>query len=334
MIDKLRAVAVDKDVLHFEIGLLEKFVITSEVVRDWGDYISRLLEDINQVMTTPLMFSLFRVGEDAFDLEIFWLRPPDRRDRRLVEVARAPPDCRRQAFDGGAAIHVRHHAPVEGEPLVLDAKSALLHTKSLMVDRPKIGGIVGIGVHAEMTEDETLWLVTDSILSTMLNVVGSVKAIHKYTRDMEYYATRDPLTDLYNRRVFWELFEYEVARAHRHGYQFALLVVDLDNFKLINDSFGHATGDIYLQGVARAMKKTYGRAISLPAMAATSSLPCCRRSRRIPRLPWRGACLKRRRQSNNLRPTEVALPAAYRSALRSIRCMPTTPRTCSCSPTT
>ena len=85
----------------------------------------------------------------------------------------------------------------------------------------------------------------------MLNVVGSVKAIHKYTRDMEYYATRDPLTDLYNRRVFWELFEYEVARAQRHGYQFALLVVDLDNFKLINDAYGHATGDRYLQAVAQ-----------------------------------------------------------------------------------
>jgi len=73
---------------------------------------------------------------------------------------------------------------------------------------------------------------------------------------MEYYATRDPLTDLYNRRVFWELFEYEVARALRHGYEFAVLLVDLDNFKLINDNFGHATGDIYLQAVARAMKKT------------------------------------------------------------------------------
>jgi diguanylate cyclase (GGDEF)-like protein len=47
-----------------------------------------------------------------------------------------------------------------------------------------------------------------------------------------------------------------VARATRRGYQFALLLVDLDNFKLINDNFGHAAGDVYLQTVARAMKKT------------------------------------------------------------------------------
>ncbi|MBI4998952.1 MAG: bifunctional diguanylate cyclase/phosphodiesterase [Rhodocyclales bacterium] len=256
LVAKLRSVAVDKDVLRFEIGLLEKFVITSEVVRDWGDYVSRLLEDINQVMHTPVMFSVFQVGDETLEVETFWLQPPDQDTRAMVEA-----EVRRMIdvdgrFIPSADVAVHHHSPAQGEPLVMDLQTFVLHTKSLMVDRPKIGGIVGIGVNSEMIEDETVRLVTDSILSTMLNVVGSVKAIHKYTRDMEYYATRDPLTDLYNRRVFWELFEYEVARASRHGYEFALLIVDLDNFKLINDNFGHAAGDVYLQAVARAMKKT------------------------------------------------------------------------------
>jgi diguanylate cyclase (GGDEF)-like protein len=256
LVTKLRAVAVDKDVLRFEIGLLEKFVITSEVVRDWSDYVSRLLADINQVMNTPVMFSVFQVGEESLEVETFWVQPPEQATRAMVEA-----EVRRMIdadtrFSGTTDILMRHHIPTQGEPLVIDAASFVLQTKSLLVNQPKIGSIVGIGVHSAMVEDDTLRLVTDSILSTMLNVVGSVKAIHKYTRDMEYYATRDPLTDLYNRRVFWELFEYEVARASRHGYQFALLLVDLDNFKLINDNFGHAAGDVYLQAVARAMKKT------------------------------------------------------------------------------
>jgi diguanylate cyclase (GGDEF)-like protein len=256
LIAKLRGVAVDKDVLRFEIGLLEKFVITSEVVRDWGDYVARLLADINQVMHTPVMFSVFQVGDEILEIETFWVRPPEQGTRTMVEAELRRMIIADRRFDGAADVVVHHHSPAQGDLLSMDLDTFVLHTKSLMVDRPKIGGIVGIGVHSAMIEDDTRRLVTDSILSTMLNVVGSVKAIHKYTRDMEYYATRDPLTDLYNRRVFWELFEYEVARAQRHGYEFALLLVDLDNFKLINDNFGHAAGDVYLQAVARAMKRT------------------------------------------------------------------------------
>lgn len=255
LVAKLREVAVDKDVLRFEIGLLEKFVITSEVVRDWGEYISRLLGEINRVMKTHVLFSVFQVDDEVFDLEIFWFEMPDAATREMMErhvrnVVYA------QRFSELAQVTLHHHYPATCAQvdLTLNEQEIALHTKTLIVDHPKIGGIVGIGVNANAVEDDTLRLVMDSILSTMLNVVGSVKAIHKYTRDMEYYATRDPLTDLYNRRVFWELFEYEVARAQRHGYQFALLVIDLDNFKLVNDNYGHATGDRYLQGVAHAIR--------------------------------------------------------------------------------
>lgn len=254
LVQKLRAVAVDKEVLRFEIGLMEKFVITSEVVRDWGEYIARLLAEINTVMPTHVLFSVFRVGDEVFDLEIFWSAPPSAQTRRMMEHhvrAVVAADARLSSL---AQVSLHHHAPPGGEELVLDQRSVVLETKALILDQPRIGGIVGIGVHASCTDDEVLRLVMDSILSTMLNVVGSVKAIHKYTQDMEYYATRDPLTDLYNRRVFWELFEYEVARARRAGYSFALLVMDLDNFKLINDGYGHAVGDRYLQAFTRAVR--------------------------------------------------------------------------------
>ncbi|MCX8086567.1 MAG: EAL domain-containing protein [Rhodocyclaceae bacterium] len=254
LVAKLRAVAVDKDVLQFEIGLLEKFVITSEVVRDWGEYIARLLADINQVMTTHMLFSVFQVDDEVFDLELFWFKTPTEETRAMVE-RHVRSVIQTERLSELAQVSLHHHYPTAGgEPIALDERDVALHTKTLIVDHPKIGGIVGIGVNAEAVEDDTLRLVMDSILSTMLNVVGSVKAIHKYTRDMEYYATRDPLTDLYNRRVFWELFEYEVSRATRHGYQFALLVIDLDNFKLVNDNYGHAIGDRYLQAIAHAIR--------------------------------------------------------------------------------
>lgn len=255
LLEKLRAIAVDKDILTFEIGLLEKFVITSEVVRDWRDYVGRLLTEINGVITAHTLFSVFKIDDELFDLEIFWRGPTSPETRAMMErhIRRELKNVPTFADIGACNIH--HHVADPTAPVVeLSEAEVAVRVKSFFVDRPKIGGIVGIGVHAGMLEDETRYLVMESILSTLLNVVGSVKAIYKYTRDLEYYATRDPLTDLFNQRVFWELSTYEIGRAQRHGYSFGLLLIDLDNFKLVNDNYGHAVGDTYLQHFARQVQ--------------------------------------------------------------------------------
>ena len=253
---KLKSVAVDKELLEFEIRLLEKFVITSEVVRDWREYISFLLIDINKVIQAYTLFSIFKVDDELFDLEVFWIAPPTDATRAMMEKAVHRSLQQNPNFHDVTTVSINHNvSQPDGTPIGLDGKEIELQTKSLIVDTPKIGGIVGIGVHADIVKDETRLLVMESILSTLLNVVGSVKAIYKYTRDLEFYATRDPLTNLYNQRLFWEMLGYEISRAERHGYKFTLLVIDLDNFKTINDSFGHSFGDDFLREFAHAVQR-------------------------------------------------------------------------------
>ncbi|WP_370271285.1 putative bifunctional diguanylate cyclase/phosphodiesterase [Guyparkeria sp. SCN-R1] len=256
LVGKFRSVAVDRDLLEFEIKLLEKFIITSEVVRDWHDYICRLMTDINEVIETYTLFSIFKVDDELFDLDVFWRSPPSEDSRKLLERAVREHMADHPNLSDATLVHINHHvADHDGPPIELDESDVRVQVKSLLVDSPKIGGIVGIGVQAETVNDETRLLVIESVLSTLLNVVGSVKAIFKYTRDLEYYATRDPLTNLYNQRVFWELIGYEIDRAQRHDQRFALLLIDLDNFKLINDSYGHAFGDSFLKAFADAIGK-------------------------------------------------------------------------------
>lgn len=67
--------------------------------------------------------------------------------------------------------------------------------------------------------------------------------IEKLHERLEYQALRDPLTGLYNRRYFDEALKKEFSRSVRENTFLGICIIDIDNFKIINDSYGHSTGD-------------------------------------------------------------------------------------------
>ena len=75
-------------------------------------------------------------------------------------------------------------------------------------------------------------------------------------KKLEINAATDPLTGLYNRRFFEEHFEKELNRASRYTQHLALVVIDLHQFKEVNDKYGHPRGDVALQAVASTLRKT------------------------------------------------------------------------------
>jgi diguanylate cyclase (GGDEF)-like protein len=72
---------------------------------------------------------------------------------------------------------------------------------------------------------------------------------------LQYDAWHDSLTGLYDRRSFDRLLELAVARSSRYGWRFALVILDVDRFKALNDREGHAAGDAALRGLGEGLRR-------------------------------------------------------------------------------
>jgi diguanylate cyclase (GGDEF)-like protein len=88
--------------------------------------------------------------------------------------------------------------------------------------------------------------------------------VRERTAELELLARTDPLTGLANRRAFMETGSRELARARRYRSELALLMIDIDHFKAINDTHGHHNGDLVLNSLAAVSRATL-REIDLPS---------------------------------------------------------------------
>ncbi|MGK7346095.1 MAG: putative bifunctional diguanylate cyclase/phosphodiesterase [Candidatus Nitrospinota bacterium M3_3B_026] len=100
------------------------------------------------------------------------------------------------------------------------------------------------------------WLTISTIKDSEGKTINYIAQFHDITEikrheeEIKYRAWHDALTGLPNRELFRDRVDVAIARAIRSGRKAAVFFIDLDNFKNINDSLGHATGDLFLQGVA------------------------------------------------------------------------------------
>jgi Diguanylate cyclase, GGDEF domain len=106
-------------------------------------------------------------------------------------------------------------------------------------------------------------------LVRQLGVAIENAALHEQLRQQ---ATTDELTGLANHRRFEERLRQEVRRSARSGRPLALVMVDIDNFKHVNDTHGHQQGDLVLREVAAALHRT-SRATDVPARYGGEELP-------------------------------------------------------------
>jgi diguanylate cyclase (GGDEF)-like protein len=91
-------------------------------------------------------------------------------------------------------------------------------------------------------------------ISFALENFGRAEEKRRADERIEYLASHDSLTGLPNREMFNGLLRHSIETAQRHGWKFSLLFIDLDRFKVINDSLGHEAGDMLLVEVSHRLR--------------------------------------------------------------------------------
>lgn len=125
--------------------------------------------------------------------------------------------------------------------------------QTLIIDGLVIGGLFAMILHtrARQTLQEAQQAGMDLVL-----VQKKLELEQKLKEQAELQAQTDYLTGLFNRRNFVDLAERELERAIRFQRPLSLLMIDVDHFKAINDTWGHGVGDFVLQNVALLMSET------------------------------------------------------------------------------
>jgi diguanylate cyclase (GGDEF)-like protein len=151
--------------------------------------------------------------------------------------------------------------------------------------RQELWGSLLVVAHAEERIPPDL----EERLGIFADLVGLAIANTDTSARLLSLATSDPLTGLLNHRAFQERVESEVGRAQRYGRPLALMLLDLDHFKSINDAYGHQAGDAALMHAARLLEAgaragdVLGRiggdefALLLPETSAEQALPIAER---------------------------------------------------------
>ena len=104
-----------------------------------------------------------------------------------------------------------------------------------------------------MRNDE-LGLLSRSLYDMQKQIVAHLAELNASRQSLDHLARHDPLTGLPNRRMFFDRLEHAIANSRRSGKQLAVLFIDLDRFKEINDTYGHSAGDAVLVEVSKLLK--------------------------------------------------------------------------------
>lgn len=147
------------------------------------------------------------------------------------------------------------------EPLLVDIMQKALQTVS--DDEKKAIYNKWYSIKVEQSIDYSIiWKIIAVALLILLGTIYWNRRLQLLNKELERLSVTDKLTGLYNRVKLDERLEYEKERTDRFGQPFSVILLDIDHFKKVNDTYGHQIGDKVLIGIAQVLQN-YSRATDI-----------------------------------------------------------------------
>lgn len=137
----------------------------------------------------------------------------------------------------------------EKYPTKLKTENGYAYSIPLLSEKKSLG-ILYINVDHLLTKEEI-----ELIDSTVIPLSSALENAFLY-RNVESLAIRDGLTGMYNHRYFKEVLDNYIAKAKKYGSNLSLVMLDIDNYKKYNDTYGHQLGDVLLKKVAEVLQSS------------------------------------------------------------------------------
>jgi len=248
---ELSRTLIEKSLFERQAKVLESIILSYERVSQWKTFVQEILAEFHRIF--PFNFFIVAFAEEhTLQFYLYYMGEYPAAVRREVRQRFTNQFLREFGLPLDSPVDVEEFLLPDGRSL--DLEEIKLITVQMPAHVPQVSGILGVGYASTCPLTPQEEGVLRSLMAVMMMVVGSSKVLTRTLSELEYYSTHDPLTGIYNRRHFNEMLEYEVGRSERHRHDFCLLLLDLDDFKDINDSYGHPVGDEVLRQLSEVLR--------------------------------------------------------------------------------